>query len=349
MAPKMPYRTVKEQDKLKKLFKQYIDGTLSEQDEAQLLKDLENLDKQNSPLSRKLENIWAAEPSSRNDSTDILDEFEAIKLRIQGPPLLKKRFTYLKYAAAFLAATLAIASTYYYSQQKEKPNLNLVYVEKKTLAHETVKIMLPDSSMVYLAKSSKLRWPSSFLAASSRTIYLEGEAFFEVTQNPNKPFIVHSGSLITEVLGTSFNITAYAAANEYRVAVQTGRVSVSSNIAGETQLLDMLTPGKMLRYAIDKQDFETLDIDPKQANNWLTRHLIFKKASLKEVLTQLAHCYPVEFMLENSVQQDDYQFNATFEKQNIKQIMQQLQLMSGGALTYKIMEHGKIKIGIKEN
>jgi ferric-dicitrate binding protein FerR (iron transport regulator) len=89
----------------------------------------------------------------------------------------------------------------------------------------TKKIRLEDGTLVYLEKGSRLSFPVHF-EAKRREVVLSGEAFFEVTKNPAKPFYVYSNELITKVLGTSFRISALENGKQVTVKVQTGRVSV---------------------------------------------------------------------------------------------------------------------------
>ena len=87
-------------------------------------------------------------------------------------------------------------------------------------------VNLPDGSSVLLQKDSRLSFAKRFLEDNNRSVYLSGEAFFEVKKNPEKPFLVYANELITKVLGTSFTINAPAHDKWVRVIVKTGRVSV---------------------------------------------------------------------------------------------------------------------------
>lgn len=86
-------------------------------------------------------------------------------------------------------------------------------------------VQLPDGSSVVLHKNSSLKYPSHF-SASKREVFLTGEAFFEVTKNPDQPFFVYAGELVAKVHGTSFSIKAMADGKRVLVAVKTGKVSV---------------------------------------------------------------------------------------------------------------------------
>jgi ferric-dicitrate binding protein FerR (iron transport regulator) len=103
----------------------------------------------------------------------------------------------------------------------EQPSLT----EKRNSSAAPMTVMLEDGSKIVLAKNGRIRYAQDFVAAK-REVYLEGEAFFDITKDPERPFFVYSNGLITKVLGTSFTIKAYGNSNEVTVEVKTGRVSV---------------------------------------------------------------------------------------------------------------------------
>jgi transmembrane sensor len=98
-------------------------------------------------------------------------------------------------------------------------------LEEVNRTENMIRIHLHDGTVVSLAKDSRLTYPRTF-DGRQRVVYLSGEAFFEVTQNPERPFLVYANETVTKVIGTSFRIKAYANAPKVIVAVRTGRVSV---------------------------------------------------------------------------------------------------------------------------
>lgn len=98
-------------------------------------------------------------------------------------------------------------------------------IEKINKTNSPLFIKLEDGSVITLAKNAKLSYPCHF-ESNKRQVFLSGEAFFEITKNPRKPFFVYSNEVITKVLGTSFTIQAFDEASEVVVIVKTGSVSV---------------------------------------------------------------------------------------------------------------------------
>ena len=89
-------------------------------------------------------------------------------------------------------------------------------------------ITLSDGSSVLLQPNSKLSYPKIFIG-NQRKVYLSGEAFFEISKNPKKPFFVYANEIVTKVVGTSFRIRAYSNQPNVEVLVRTGKVKVRSN------------------------------------------------------------------------------------------------------------------------
>ncbi|MFD2287874.1 DUF4974 domain-containing protein [Pedobacter petrophilus] len=130
--------------------------------------------------------------------------------------------------AGVAAAILIVAgiSLYFINNKQTKENMATVHQVESN--GSTKRIILPDSSIVWLKKNSKLSFPEDF-AKNEREVVLNGEAFFEIAHNKRWPFKIKSGSFTTTVLGTSFNLRSGTGNNEYDIDVLTGKVEVSNN------------------------------------------------------------------------------------------------------------------------
>jgi len=102
---------------------------------------------------------------------------------------------------------------------------------------------LPDGTLVSLNSGTKLQYPRKF-KSDTREVKIQGEAFFQVKPNKNKPFIIHAGKAEIKVLGTSFNVNAYPDNKLVEVIVETGKVQVLNKIAETMPTKELiLTPG----------------------------------------------------------------------------------------------------------
>lgn len=148
-------------------------------------------------------------------------------------------------------------------------------------------IVLPDGSKVWLSADSRLRYPAVF-AAGKRDIHLEGEAFFDVTPNPSRPFEVHLQKGSVRVLGTSFNIRSYDKDELVTTSVATGKVAF---LGDDTTVSNVLTTGRKAIYNKETQALELMDTDPLLDKGWIDGTLVFRSENLESVALTLERYY----------------------------------------------------------
>jgi len=159
--------------------------------------------------------------------------------------------------------------------------------------------ILPDGTLVSLNSNTQLKYPKKF-GKETREVSIEGEAFFEVKPNKNKPFIIHAGNAQIKVLGTSFNVSAYPRAKLIEVIVETGKVQVLNNLT-EPKLTNelILNPGDKGTLVFSSNALlKTTNQDPNFMA-WKTHNLIFRATSLSEVIGNLEKVYKVNIRLDN--------------------------------------------------
>ena len=175
-------------------------------------------------------------------------------------------------------------------------------------------------------------------------VTLKGEGFFEVKRDTLSPFIVHSGKIQTRVLGTSFNISAYPTDHIFSVAVRSGKVRVSEIDKGVLIKLSLLTRGMKLDYNIQNQRYLVSTVKVEEINSWTANRFIFKDANLLTLLGKLERYYNVRFELKSPCLANSREFNATFNQKSIKDVMEQVRMMSGGNIHYKIRTNSLITV-----
>ncbi|HLT87942.1 MAG TPA: FecR domain-containing protein [Sphingobacterium sp.] len=156
------------------------------------------------------------------------------------------------------------------------------------------KIILDDSSTVWLNAGSQLRYPTQF-GDNYREVELIGEAYFEVSHNPEKPFRVKAKDQQIEVLGTGFNISAYPN-NVTRTTLVHGKVRVDQKNVGKVYSVT-LNPGEQATSAQSGLQHKGADVD--QITAWKNGVFSFKKSSLQAITAELERWYNVEFVFEN--------------------------------------------------
>ena len=165
------------------------------------------------------------------------------------------------------------------------------------LAGEINKVILPDSSIVWLKDCSTLEYPQQF-ARDERRVLLTGEALFEVTKNPAYPFVVQCGALTARVLGTSFNIKSGSEAVE--VMVLTGKVALSSDKSKKPVIVLSNEKG---RYQAGSDKIEKL-VPAVAEDRALTAgteySMFFENTRLLEVIQRIQDKFNVHIELENT-------------------------------------------------
>jgi len=319
---------------IKRLFKLYLQGGTNPQQEKILFSYLKNNKKNDQDFNDLMSQAWEEQPASRDESSAAAEGLNQIWNKVEQKKQRKDhRFLLLKYAASVIL--FASAGLGWYSYQKQKTEAVIEWVSKTTGAGEKVKMILPDSSIVYLGSKSKLSWPARFIKGSLRNVRLEGEAFFEVKHDVSSPFIVYAAHLKTQVLGTSFNIYAYPDDQAFSVTVRTGKVAVAEHINGKTKALSILTPGMSLTYQEKSSRYAINTERVEDVKSWTENRFVFHKENLGMMLERLERYYNVHFELKNPDLAGCH-FNATFNNKSIKQVMEQLRVMSGNKIKYKI-------------
>jgi ferric-dicitrate binding protein FerR (iron transport regulator) len=188
------------------------------------------------------------------------------------------------YRIAASVAGIALAGILYFTLRGPHEIVTL------TAANEKKTLTLPDGSKVYMNQHSSVRYDKQ-LAGAERAVHLEGEAFFEVATQPGRPFVVYTSQTQTQVLGTSFDVRAYAA-TPVEVAVVTGKVAVSLKHESAAKKL-ILTPGRKATFGIGQQPEE-------RANNdlnfiaWKENRFLFDQTSIHDVVKTLESYYGVK-------------------------------------------------------
>lgn len=161
-------------------------------------------------------------------------------------------------------------------------NMNEVYVPRGG----EYSLVLADGTRVWLNAESTLRFSYPF--DSLRTVYLDGEAYFEVAHNAAKPFEVKTEENTLRVLGTKFNVRAYKE-QPYQVTLLEGKVQISNGIDTE-----ILVPNKQLNQPSEAKTYEVIPVNAKLYSAWTKGVFEFNNASLKDIMCQLERWYNVE-------------------------------------------------------
>lgn len=179
-----------------------------------------------------------------------------------------------------------------------------------------------DGSEIWMNRKSKLIYPNEF-GTDQRLVKLEGEAFFDVARESDRPFIIHTQDIRIQVLGTSFNVKSYQDENEIVISLATGRIEV--DVFGEKQIL---TPGEQLHYSKTTKSFQRVLIDTKEANAWKDGWMVFNRASLHDVIRTAERQFGVHVVMTKDVPTEE-KITLKVKQRSVENLFQVLSYSTG--------------------
>lgn len=180
-------------------------------------------------------------------------------------------------------------------------------------------IVLADGTKVFLNAVSSIKYPTQF-NGDQRIVEFEGEAYFEVAKNKNKPFLVKSDKQTIEVLGTHFNVNAYNNESAVKTTLLEGSVAVSSK-----NQKAILKPGQQSKVSESSTKIGVKEVDTEAAIAWKNGRFKFDNADLKSVMKQLERWYGIKVEYRGDV--SDVRFNGgTFRNKNLSEVLKVLEL-----------------------
>ncbi len=177
-------------------------------------------------------------------------------------------------------------------------------------------VNLPDGTRVWLNAASKLKFPSSFIQLKDRKVELSGEAYFEVTKDKKRPFIVSASDQKVEVLGTHFNVNAYPGAVVDRTTLLEGSVKLTKHSKEY-----MLKPGQQ---ATVGTAVRIAEVDTEEVIAWKNGNFIFVDNDIKTIMDMLERWYDIEVVYEGK--QSPIGFNAEISRdKSLVQVLKALE------------------------
>jgi len=276
--------------------------------------------KNNNPEEyNRLKSLWYNQ-SIRTFKPNTSKALHKVKDKVKGhkkqePKLLKRAIIVLA-----LFSVLALGA-YYFLNLKGKTITQIEHMAQ--LKNE--KITFEDGSIVYLNKNAKINYPETF-GPNSREISLQGEAFFEVAKDPNKPFIIHTKHSNVQVLGTSFNINTET--EQTTVSVKTGKVKVQSQFTNDSAIL--------LANQSAEINNKKLEVTKEEQSNylaWKTGVFNFEETPIHEVVAELNTFYENKISLSTS--SSNCVLSSDFNNIKLTEILQIIELSCDLKLTSK--------------
>lgn len=264
----------------------YIDGMLTEEEAAEV-KNWRAASLENEKLLEQV--YFTTQVASRLKVMRTVNPDEALsrfKSRIHKKEkrlALRQVLGVIQRAAAVLFIPVFLLSAYLFIQQGQG---NVRTLAVRTNPGVVSAFDLPDGSKVWLNANSELRYPSDF-NADTRTVELTGQGYFEVTKNAHKPFIVKADKdYSVEVLGTSFNVSAYKDESMIETTLVEGSVKLNV-VSGGKRMTQMLKPNEKAEYQKGAGKIKVFGVNTEYDTAWKNGEIIFRNHPMDKVLKTL--------------------------------------------------------------
>lgn len=228
------------------------------------------------------------------------------------------RFSSWRWAAAILLPICIAFFAYYLVNVPQSVGAPFIVKAEKG---DKATVELPDGTNVVLNSASQLSYLSSF-GEKVRKVELKGEAYFKVTHDEKRSFIVQVGDLEVKVLGTSFNISAYEDVKDVTVVLLEGKVGVFTR---ETS--HIMHPGDKIEYNKNTHKIVSSKVHPADYIEWTKGNLYFEKESLENIMKTLSRIYDVEIRFESGQLTKEY-FTGTIPGGGIQNALEIVMLTS---------------------
>ena len=313
-------------DPISTLFEKYMNDQLTEEEYDQLMEYLAT-----TKGERKFKNFLTAYGEGleahlveNNDPPRFSSVWKEAQRRKQQQ---QRSAWFLRIAASLLLGAGLFWTASYYRESVFETLGFVNYQEVNTAAGELAQLTLPDGSKIRLNEQSTLSYPSNFSKQEKRPVKLKGEAYFEVTPNPDKPFVIETGVSTVQVVGTAFNLHTNPIDSFLSLAVTEGKVAIQLGDepafvqAGE---LGTLRAGQL-----------TVVSEPTLRNylSWFNQRMVFEDTPLRSIARQLEEIYRVSITVPEPVA--DTLLSFQIRRGPVAEVLDEIALTLDLALTHQ--------------
>lgn len=250
---------------------------------------------------------------TEEDLADLLASIEKEKNLIEDKAF--STFNFWRIAAITLFF-LSVSAFIYFKVLKTKTPEIVAYNEIIVPLGEKSQVILADGTHIWINSSSKLKYPVNF-NKEERTVYLEGEAFFDVKRDETQPFVVNTPDLKVKVLGTAFNVKNYPGDKKAVTTVLRGLVSVETtkekavflkpnenytlftgNTSNDVVSKEMPEPAKTKDISLPLKPIVTTKVNAEAATSWKDQTLVFSDETFEDVAIKMERWYNVKIYIK---------------------------------------------------
>ncbi len=334
----------------------YLSGTASDE-EIVKLKQLAKSDtvfkKEFKETDKVIRQIKALDLMKQVDTSSA---FVKLKNRLEKYQSKKGWLYYWQKIAAVLLLPFILLSVSQFifrtQSQPDEVTSSLAYNEISTSSGLRSTFELPDGTKVWLNGTTKIKYPIAF-RGKERKVYLEGEAYFEVAKNKEKPFIVDMKTVQVQAIGTAFNCMAYPDDHQIETTLAEGKVKISKLAEGKIKGEYMLHQGQVMTFQQNSGQFYLHEGDLAKHLAWRNGRFVFRNDPLELVCKKLGRWFNVDIVIKDNVL-NSYSFTGTFQHEGLREILDLISLTSPISYTIterdinKNDEYGELKIYVKK-
>ena len=266
------------------------------------------------------------------EAKQVLERAKKVEAKRSVGRSIQLKNIWIKVAAAAVIA-LSVGLYWNYTNNIIKRKMELIsaeapkLIEKRTQYGQISNVTMSDGSNVKLNAGSKITFNEVF-AGNIREVALEGEAFFDVARNEEKPFIISAGDVKVKVLGTSFDVKAFNEENLTMITVVSGRVSVAVD---DEELI--LLPNEQACFSKSSGKLQFKKVDATTFTKWMNGTLYFEQTPIRDVVVHLERWYDVDITVNNT-QILDKKITGEYTNASLKTVLRALEFSIG--IKYKI-------------
>ena len=265
---------------------------------------------ENAQYIRQLKSLWAnAESFTLLDSIELDKNWKGVQGKLNKHEAANNRiFWRIAAAVIFIVSAAFLVKNLMYN-----PPQQMIFT-----AQEQSTVTLPDGSLVTLKQGATIKYPEEF--GDERRVEFEGEAFFDVERDPERPFIIEADETQTKVLGTSFNLKTATSYSGFELVLVEGKVSFST---ADEQVV--LTPGQRVTLAPNGL-LEKTENTNQNFQAWQTGSLVFENANMKRVFEDIGNAYNVRFEIANP-SFASCTLTARYDQEDLQSILNTLEIL----------------------
>jgi transmembrane sensor len=226
--------------------------------------------------------------------------------------------------AAILFLPLLLGSIFYNTLSDKRTQVNMAWAEIQCPLGVRTKFQLPDGSTGYLNSGSNLMYPIDF--EHNRIATLQGEGFFDISHNEKSPFHLKTQNLDIRVLGTTFNVSAYADDLREEIVLQTGNIDIS-----DTKGAKMVSLIPDQEFILNKKNstFELNNVESEQFTSWKEGRLIFRNEHIEDMAIRLSRWYNAEVIVDKRNSKiNSYTYHGTFIDEQLEDVLKLISITS---------------------